>query len=49
MEAINTQEFTASPTTVDKKPEKPEAKGKTKIGVPVDEKKDPPKKDPEKK
>ena len=49
MEAINTQEFTASPTTVDKKPEKPEAKGgKTKIGVPVDEKKEP-KKDPEKK
>ncbi|HEX6839794.1 MAG TPA: hypothetical protein VF334_24630, partial [Polyangia bacterium] len=51
MEAINTQEFTASPTTVDKKPEKAEAKGKTKIGVPVDEKKDPKpeKKDPEKK
>jgi phage tail-like protein len=60
MEAVNTQEFTASPTTVDKKPEKPEKaeakdKGKTKIGVPVDEKKDPKpdpkpeKKDPEKK
>jgi phage tail-like protein len=55
MEAINTQEFTASPTTVDKKPEKAEGKGKTKIGVPVDEKPDPKKdpkpekKDPEKK
>ena len=48
MEAINTQEFTASPTTVDKKPESKEKGGKTKIGVPVDEKKDS-KKDPEKK
>ncbi|HEX8950854.1 MAG TPA: phage tail protein I [Polyangia bacterium] len=52
MEAINTQEFTASPTTVEKKPEAKDAKEKkTKIGVPVDEKKDPKaeKKDPEKK
>jgi hypothetical protein len=52
MEAINTQEFTATPTTVDKKPEAKEKGGKTKIGVPVDEKKDPKaesKKDPEKK
>jgi hypothetical protein len=52
MEAINTQEFSATPTTVDKKPEAKEKGGKTKIGVPVDEKKDPKpesKKDPEKK
>ena len=48
MEAINTMEFSAPPTTVDKKPEK-ESK-KTKIGVPTEEKKpDEPKKDPEKK
>ena len=48
MEAVNTQEFTASPTTVEKKPsaeqKKPEEKKKTKIGTPVDEKKDPEKK-----
>jgi phage tail-like protein len=48
MEAINTQEFSATPTTVEKKPEAKEKGGKTKIGVPVDEKK-PEKKDPEKK
>jgi phage tail-like protein len=56
MEAINTQEFSATPTTVDKKPEAKEKGGKTKIGAPVDEKPDTKKepkaeskKDPEKK
>jgi len=54
MEAINTQEFTAPLTTVDKRPadkkaddKKPDdkTKAKTKVGTPVDD----PKKDPEKK
>ncbi|HWE29878.1 MAG TPA: hypothetical protein VHB97_17830, partial [Polyangia bacterium] len=60
MQALNTQEFSAPPTTVEKKPEAKDKGGKTKIGVPVDEKseakpdtkKDPKpetKKDPEKK
>src|SRR3954471_17217129 len=49
MEAINTQEFSATPTTVDKKPDPKEKK--TKVGTPVEDKKDPKaeKKDPEKK